>query len=482
MRVVPGPTEGLPQRERDHLANVAANLQLIADLGYGDAALAVPDGRGVLTIVADARPSTAIDPFAVSRTGTPLTRDEEPEAYATLAGGRRARGERPRLVHGVAYTTETYPIGAAQTSGIVLRVASELVEAATSRMELAFIDAARGLLEALRDGPLLDRRTAAPFATTRRAGDGVLRVDAHGIIAYASPNAVSIMRAAGVGGRVTAMRAVELPGAGLGISPLLGRTGAIAAEAEVAGRVLGYRSIALPADVLVLVEDLTEARRRERELEVKEATIREVHHRVKNNLQTIASLFRIQARRSDSPEVRRALDEAIERAAAMATVHDLLARSEHERVDFAEAARRVVQLVRRGHVGDDGQIAVEVAGETGPIGAAVATPLALALAELVHNALEHAFGDGRRGAVGVVLQREPGRLVLSVRDDGRGLPPGVDPLSAGGLGYSIVRTLVEDDLRGTISVKAGNGTAVTLIVPLPDDEEGEAAPSTGAAR
>ena len=138
---------------------------------------------------------------------------------------------------------------------------------------------------------------------------------------------------------------------------------------------------------------MTDARRREQEIKVKDATIREVHHRVKNNLQTIASLLRIQARRSDSDEARRALAEATERVSSMAVVHDLLAGSDEELVDFADAARTVVDLVRRGLVGELSGIEVHVEGQTGSVDAHTATSLALALAELVHNALEHGFAE-----------------------------------------------------------------------------------------
>jgi two-component sensor histidine kinase len=205
-----------------------------------------------------------------------------------------------------------------------------------------------------------------------------------------------------------------------------------------------------------------------RELGLKEATIREVHHRVKNNLQTIASLLRMQARRSDNDEVRRALTEATERAASMATVHDLLAHSDHERVDFAEATRRVVDLVRSGVLTVDQDVTVQVSGSTGYITAGEATPLALALTELVHNALEHAFAPGAPGRVAVDLVRGGDELTITVTDDGRGLPDGFDVATSRGLGFSIVRTLVEEDLRGTLTAGAGAsaGAVITIKVPL----------------
>jgi two-component sensor histidine kinase len=448
------------------LANVADNLQLIADLGYADTALAVAAPDGHLSVAADARPSTAMPPFRESRAGVPLDRATETAAYRALEHGRRADDQHAHHARGGAYSTFAYPIGSPDPYAVVLRTFGAQVEASAGRMERAFIESADDLIEALRTDPLLDARTNRPFWATRRAGDGVMRVTPKGRVAYASPNAVTIMRLAGVSGRVTGMNAAELPGGGSSISPILGTRMAVSVEMEVAERALGFRSLGTPAGALVLVEDLTEARRRERELELKEATIREVHHRVKNNLQTIASLLRIQARRSGSDEARRALLEATERAASMAAVHDMLAHSERECVDFAAVARTVVELVRRGLLGDDQCITVIVSGETGEIDANPATSLALALAELAHNALEHAFEPHIEGRVDVDLERADDGLTITVRDDGCGLPSGFDPATATSMGFSIVRRLVEDDLRGRLRATTGDGTTVTVWVPL----------------
>jgi two-component sensor histidine kinase len=465
------PTAFIPADVHSHLDSISANLQLVADLGYGDAALAWREDDGSLTVLADARPATAADPVPYSRGGERLSAEDEPEAYEALARRQPVLGTSRRDAFGATRTTDAYPIGTDAPYAVILRTYGEQIETTASRMETAFIDAARDLMQTLRTGPLVEARTQEPFATERRAGDGVLRVGRRGDIVYASPNAVSIMRNAGVEGRVTGMRAAELPGGAIGISPLLGTSGALATELEVGGRTLGYRALALSSSLLILVEDLTEARRRERELGIKEATIREVHHRVKNNLQTIASLLRMQARRSDSDEVRRALTEATERAASMATVHDLLAHSDHERVDLAEASRRVVDLVRMGVLGSDSRITVSVTGTTGLVDAIPATSLALALTELVHNALEHAFAPGAVGTVNVDLVRSPEGLELTVRDDGCGLPEGFDITAARGLGFSIVRTLVEEDLRGSLTVTPGDGTTIEVRVPLKDRGE-----------
>jgi len=461
-----------------HLANVADNLQLVADLSYGDVALAVPGLNGELAVRADARPSTAMAPFASSRVGCVLARDGEPEAYAALQRGLPVEGAGPRLAFGVRFTVSAFPVGRPAPCGVVVCSLAEQVAASPGRMERAFADSARELLDTLSGGPLLDLRTGAPFFTTRRAGDGLLRVGARGQISYASPNAVTVMRLAGVEGRVTGLRASTLPGGGFGISPVLGTRGASATEAEAGGRVLGYRTMALRTGALVLVEDLTEARRREQQILVKETIVREVHHRVKNNLQTIASLLRIQARRSASEETRRALAEATERVSSMAVVHDLLAHSNEERVDFAEAAATVVDLVRHGLAGEgtagqgsaaeEPRVSVAVSGSTGHVDGRTATSLALAVAELVHNAFEHAFEAGAQGAIEVVMRRGSAELEIIVADDGRGLPAGFDPDASQSLGMAIVRTVVQDDLHGTLAWSGERGTTVTMRIPLSD--------------
>jgi len=451
-----------------HIENVAANLQLVADMGYGDVALAVLQRDGSLRVIADARPNTAVAPFPASRVGSVLDRKSEPEAYLAASAKTPNRGTRIRVARGIKFTTSAWPIGAPEPLAVLVRNLAEQVGESSGAMERAFIEVAEELLGSLAERPLADVRTGEPFATVRTAGDGVIRVGADGQIAYASPNAVNIMRLAGVDGTLVDTQASALPGGGFGISPVLGSRQAISVDAEVAERVLGYRSIGIGSGALVLVEDRTEARRREQEIKVKEATIREVHHRVKNNLQTIASLLRIQARRSDSDETRRALAEATERVGSMAVVHDLLAGSDEECVDFAQAASTVVDMVARGLIGRGSAIEVSVSGTTGQVDAHTATSLALAVAELVHNALEHGLADRDSGHVEVSMRRVSGELMLTVRDDGVGLPAGFSPATSANLGLEIVRTVVEDDLRGTLSYSGGRGTTVTVRVPLSD--------------
>jgi len=215
---------------------------------------------------------------------------------------------------------------------------------------------------------------------------------------------------------------------------------------------------------LVLVHDVTELRRRERALLTKDATIREIHHRVKNNLQTVAALLRLQARRMAVPEAREALEESVRRVSSIAVVHETLSGTLDEAMSFDEVADRVLAMVAE-VAGTS--VAVNRVGSFGVLPAEVATPLAMALSELVHNAVEHGYDDGEPGHVKVLVDcLAPGRLRVEVADDGCGLPAGFDMDSSDRLGLAIVRTLVEGELGGHLEVgrRTPRGTRATMDV------------------
>ena len=420
-------------------------------------------------MVADARPMTAAAAVPVTRVGETMSRDDEPEAYDALENGVPACGSRRRTRRGIAFTSTGYPVGPAERPyAVVVRHVGQSVAEAPGKMEVAFMRLAALVLERLQAGSITEMDSDATYSTTRLAGDGVIEVSAAGEVTYASPNAVNIMRLAGTEGALAGSRASVLPGGASAITPVLGTSAAREMTIEVRGRSLRYRTVGLAEGALVLVEDVTDARRREQELRVKEATIREVHHRVKNNLQTISSLLRIQARRSSSDEAAHALEEAVERVSSMAVVHEMLAESTEESVDLSAVVRTVVDMVGRGLISSDGAITLVVDGETGPVPAPVATSLALVTVELVHNAIEHGIGPAGRGTVTVTMRGTASQVSLSVQDTGQGLPPDFAVDVSANLGLAIVRTIVEDDLRGTLSFGTAAGTLVSVRVPVPE--------------
>jgi two-component sensor histidine kinase len=226
---------------------------------------------------------------------------------------------------------------------------------------------------------------------------------------------------------------------------------------------------------VALLRDVSDLRQLNRLVLNREAAIREVHHRVKNNLQTISSLLRLQARRSDQIETKTALMEAERRVRSIAVVHEVLSREPGEEVVFDEIVSSLILMVQDTVLALH-PVEIVVNGNLGTLPTDIATPLAVALAELLTNAVEHGFVDfpeDDETAVGVVslnLHLEEGYAVAEVRDNGRGLGPNFSLEVPTSLGLSIVRDLVRAQLHGTIEMesvarKDGGGTYVKVRVP-----------------
>jgi two-component sensor histidine kinase len=216
-----------------------------------------------------------------------------------------------------------------------------------------------------------------------------------------------------------------------------------------------------------LIRDVTEVKRRDRALLSKDATIREIHHRVKNNLQTVAALLRLQARRTNNDEARDALTESVRRVAAIAEVHEALSASVDEVVNLDEVIDRILPVMNDvARVASPIRISRE--GSLGVLDADRATALVMVVTELVQNAIEHAFDStDRQGHVCIRAERSARSLEISVTDNGRGLPEGFDLETSDRLGLQIVRTLVTAELDGTLQMRParGGGTEVVLQVP-----------------
>jgi two-component sensor histidine kinase len=226
---------------------------------------------------------------------------------------------------------------------------------------------------------------------------------------------------------------------------------------------------------LVLVRDVTDIRRRDRLLLGKDVAIREVHHRVKNNLQTISSLLSLQARRlPKGEEARHALEEAERRVRSIAVVHEILSRDTADEVDFNDILPSLVRMAED-LSSTSSPVQVTWSGEAGEMGAQVATPLAVALNELLQNAVEHAFvahPEDREPKVQLSFLRRVGVLAVQVRDNGTGWPPGFSVEATTSLGLSIVRGLVNSQLGGKIRVYNDEGAVVELVIPVkPSDRD-----------
>ncbi|SIS21073.1 hypothetical protein SAMN05421833_13932 [Microbispora rosea] len=465
----------------DWIHSLVSDWQLLADLSFADLILWVPDQSGTRWVaVAQMRPTTGPTVYHDDVVGMSIAVGERPLIDVAWAENRICREGDPDWSSGVPVREETIPVRRDKEGPIigVIQRSTNLSSARTpSRLELTYLQSASDLAQMVAEGRFPFAEEEPILVRSPRVGDGLLRLDKAGRVTYASPNALSAYRRLGLH--------ADLVGADLGKTTadlcysdepinedlMLVASGRAPRETEVenGGTVVQLRAIPLIVGggrigALVLIRDVTELRRRERELLTKDATIREIHHRVKNNLQTVAALLRLQARRLNNPEGQEALNEAVRRVGSIAIVHEILAQMPEEMVEFDDIADRVIAMTAEVAVA---QVAIKRVGSFGVLPAAVATPIAMVLTELLQNAVEHGFAHSS-GNVQIVVSRDADRLEFTVADDGKGLPEDFDLEATGSLGLQIVRTLVVGELSGRLGVatRDSGGTEVSLSIPV----------------
>jgi two-component sensor histidine kinase len=484
---------GLDTASRQHLARLVACWGLLSDLSFSDLLLYVPSDeyslavsglpagsaglatatRGLrFVVLGQMRPTTNQTLFQSDQVGdlvaassVPLVREAWERATITTGEWNGANASASTRVTCIPVRFK------GEVVGVMCRIWSPTAGRQRGRLERAYLQIFESLARMVAAGiyPFLAEEEAED---PPRVGDGVIVLDATQRVQFASPNAINAFHRMGV---------VAVTGGELGFAPETVAS-AFALRMPIVEEIERRPDVTVLVNCIPLIEeggvigaavllrDVSELRRRDRLLLSKDAAIREVHHRVKNNLQTISSLLRLQSRRLEDPAARDALLEAEHRIRAIAAVHEVLASKAGDQVQFEETVPTLLELARDANVSAV-PVELEVVGQVGEIAGDLATPLALVIAELLRNAVEHAFESDAANTIAprqVVLRFSTGdaRLVVEVADNGSGFPAGFDIDDTRSLGLAIVRDLVRSQLGGSITIKNDGGALVRLDVPL----------------
>jgi two-component sensor histidine kinase len=453
------------------LRELVADWQLLSDLSFADLILWVPlrkDDASWPTgyiAVAHIRPTTAATVFSNDVIGDEIQWGERFYIDQALSNAEIVRDTEPQLVGEVMVKEETIPVTMGEkVIAVISRHRNAELMRQPSRLELNYREIAHELYRMVAEGNFPYNNAGTLFDPTPRVGDGLVRLDVNGTVSYASPNARSAFSRMGWTN--------ELEGYSLGeiaekvsrekndaseealVTSLSGRA-LRRVEVENLGGVIDL--IVLPiiagpnrVGAIILMNNVTELRRRERQLVTKDATIREIHHRVKNNLQTVSALLRLQARRIDDPSASQALNEAVRRIASIALVHETLSSSADSSVAFDDVLDRLVahalELTPR-----MSELKISRKGTVGLLESRIATPLALVITELIYNALEHGL-ESEGSKLDINIERRDKKVLVTITDDGVGLPVGFTLAGSSNLGLQIVRTLTENELRGSLTL------------------------------
>ncbi len=472
----------------DHLLRLTASWSLLSDLSFSDMLLMArvdePNNRydQHFVVLGQMRPNNRSTMINDDLVGTLQGPDAWPLVQLAFESGTRIIGE-----VNVDAIDDVVPVWCvpvrfdAKIVAVMVRLQGPL-RGPASLYEQAYLSIFERLCVMVADSTFPFREEGVAGPGLPRVGDGIILIDGDGRVEFATPNASNALHRMGVYGAAEGQTLSEL---GLRVRVVeRSLEFAIPAMEEIdRGHDVAILFHCVPllehglvTGVVTMLRDVSDLRQLNRLVLNKEAAVREVHHRVKNNLQTISSLLRLQARRSDEEETRVALGEAERRVRSIAVVHEVLSREPGEEVSFDEIVRSLVLLV------EDTVLAlhpveINVNGGLGTLSTDLATPLAVALAELLTNAVEHAFtdfGGANNDHVGVVnlnLYLEDDNAIAEIRDNGRGLGEDFSLDVPTSLGLSIVRDIIRAQLHGTIDMKSvgyagGGGTFVRVSVPL----------------
>ena len=487
----------LPGEAIDHLQKLVTGWGLLADFCFADLLLFAaadrsageasgPDGDEApsppFVVLGHIRPTTSQTLYRDDLVGELIPSAERPLVARALQHGEIIEGEITITTIQERVRVQCIPVRhGGQVVAIMTREAAPLVGRQPGELERTYVEIFHRLARMIAAGEFPYPSEESDSEEPPRVGDGVILLDRSARVVFSSPNAISALHRIGIHGNTEGMKLTDygfddriIRAAYQGKVPVT-REVERGIDTTVVFRCLPLLESHEVSGAVLICRDISDLRRRDRLLLSKDATIREIHHRVKNNLQTIGSLLRLQGRRLESPEARSAIEESVRRIRSIALVHESLSRNAQDDVPFSDVLRPILRMAEESMVSPENPVYFRVDGDAGRLPSTVATPLAVVLNELLQNAVDHAFpleADLHGGHVKITLANEEERLAVAVADDGIGLPPGFDLGTESGLGLTIVRTLVETELGGAIAVRSNRpgtprpGTVVEMTVQL----------------
>ncbi|MNK84590.1 putative sensor histidine kinase pdtaS [compost metagenome] len=462
------PQEG----DRRWIQNLSRHLAFLADIMPADLLIYCPNSEKKLVVVSEAKPTVRESFYRRSQVGQMADPGTASALYQAFKSGEVTEGAIGKVVNGQPMSQMIYPMRAGKRTCAILVVERNLYE------ELKHTEEKRQIYRTAISRAVVTlinkSKTSDVSLPPLQPGDALLLVDSHGVIKHATHSAVNLARRMGL--------PEFLDGLGWEETMMANRerrttkTNVVYEDMELLSprMALAVRTVPLdPADETVatirVLRDFTELKEKDRELAIKETIIREVHHRVKNNLQTIAGLLRLQQRRSRNSEVKGILSECIDRISSIALVHEYLSQDDVGVVDIKELAYNLLSAALQSMLPPDSNIDARVVCPSYPITlpSAQATSMALIINELLQNTLKHAFTGRTQGRVELGLALTDSDLTMMLCDNGIGLPKDFDPKSDGNLGWEIIDTLARQDLRGDIKIESSNeGTIITVTIPV----------------
>lgn len=463
------------------IENISEMLQFIADLVKADVFIDCPS-NGKAIVVAEAKPSYCSSIYKGSVVGEFALREHEPAVIRTLEVGmptKDLKGVTQEKIQ-VKQTVEPIKNKKGDTIGVLIieKDETEIIDN-TRRIEI-LAETNETLTNILQEKALSqgmvpevvkeNLRTKNEYSNnndkniTYHIDDAIIIFDENGIVRFKNPVAEELYKNLGYKDDLLGMDFSNISLNKYNFRDIMKAKGADSFEVEISNMVLQVKYIVQTSKVLnlvMLIKDITDVKQKEKELILKSVAIREIHHRVKNNLQTIASLLRLQLRRIDNEEFKSALTESMNRILSIATTHEILAQQGIDELNIKEVIQKLkVNMVRCYNI-ENSNIEIKITGDDFQVDSDKSTSIALIINELLQNSLEHAFVDRSSGKIEIKIHKGNTYSTIFVIDNGIGFD--INNHKKNNLGLSIVKSLVKDKLGGELNIFSNNeGTKVVF--------------------
>ncbi|UQZ82209.1 putative sensor histidine kinase pdtaS [Paenibacillus konkukensis] len=454
------------------IEDLAGHLQLIADVSQADVFIDCPlPDPGTALVVAQAHPATAPSLYKTSVVGQYAYAHNEPAVMFCLLSGQQVLGSRGMSQEHIAMQQHVVPIRA--KSGKVLG-ALIMEQDISERLEQEkhveqLMETTEQLTETLLNMAMSDG--SMPLLMH----EGIVLFDERERVTYTNPRALAMLQGLGRSEAAAVKRCTlqELFHGKLEGSRIIGHGGIYHEEVQIASKAFELKAVSIYKEQravggLMLIRDVSDLKEKDKQLMIKSAVIKEIHHRVKNNLQTVSSLLRLQMRRTRLDEVKTVYRDSINRINSIAIIHEMLAFDGLDTIRFIDVVDRIAKNIVSSSAKPDQSIRVKLYGDELPLASDTATTLALVVNELVQNCVVHAFADRDSGEIEIELQAAGRIATVRVSDNGAGMIPAERRSGGRGhLGLKITETLVTENLGGVMRMASGDrGTDVQLTFPL----------------
>lgn len=450
----------LSNKDIEAIQSISKTLQFIADSSKADVfidCLSKTKNDSAIVVVS-AKPRNSQSLYKESVVGKLAIRKNEPAVIRTLQTGIPSRDIKAITQENIIVKQNVEPIKNEKNEVIAVIISEkDVTEDVKENKKLEILAETNEELISQIEGKKIKYGNGD---IAYHVNDAILIFDEDGILRFKNPVADELYKKLGYNQELIGMDFSNLSLSKSTLSQIIEKKSIEVEEIDIGDMSFQIKYISQGSKVLklaMLIKDITDVKEKERELILKSVVIKEIHHRVKNNLQTIASLLRLQSRRIHSEEFTIAINESINRILSIAITHEILAKQGIDEVNIKDVINKIKRFMVTLDKRDDLDLSIEIEGDDLIISSDKSTAVALVVNEAIQNCIKHAFVGKNSGKIVVKIEKGNSYSTVSVKDDGIGFD--VNSISNSSLGLMIINSLVSDKLKGNLNIQSNqNGT------------------------